>query len=273
MVMLVGLLRLGWIAEFLSTPIVTGFLSGVAVIIVVHQLPDLLGLPSAGGTNLHRVAYVLTHLSQVNGWTLAIGVAVLAVMVVSARLDRRIPGCTDRSGRLDRARAALGLQAHGVAVLGTVADGAPHLGSAGLSWSTLGSLAPLAAVVALVVVTQSAATTRAFAEQGGYDVDAGRDFLGVGAGSVAGRAGGLLPGGRQPAAHGGGRHGRRPRPRPAHSPPPRLVVLLIPVAGVLKDVPLATLAAVLIFVALRLFHPGDLVAIARFDSSSSAWRR
>ena len=51
MVMLVGLLRLGWIAEFLSTPIVTGFLSGVAVIIIVHQLPDFLGLPPAGGSN------------------------------------------------------------------------------------------------------------------------------------------------------------------------------------------------------------------------------
>ena len=52
MVMLVGLLRLGWIAEFLSTPIVTGFLSGVAVIIIIHQLPDFLGLPPTGGSNL-----------------------------------------------------------------------------------------------------------------------------------------------------------------------------------------------------------------------------
>ena len=55
-VMLVGILRLGWIAEFLSTPIITGFLSGVAVIIIVHQLPDLFGLPPTDGTNQHRVA-------------------------------------------------------------------------------------------------------------------------------------------------------------------------------------------------------------------------
>ena len=55
MVMLVSILRLGWIAEFLSTPIVTGFLSGVAVIIIVHQLPDFLGLPPTAGTNQHRV--------------------------------------------------------------------------------------------------------------------------------------------------------------------------------------------------------------------------
>src|SRR3984885_2369834 len=91
-VMLVSILRLGWIADFLSTPIVRGFLSGVAVIIGIHQLPDFLGLPSTGGSNTHRAAFVFTHLGQVNGWTVAIGLAVLAVMFVTPHIDRRIPG-------------------------------------------------------------------------------------------------------------------------------------------------------------------------------------
>jgi sulfate permease, SulP family len=55
-VVLVGVLRLGWIADFLSVPIITGFLAGVAVIIVVHQLPDLLGLPSVSGSSIHRLS-------------------------------------------------------------------------------------------------------------------------------------------------------------------------------------------------------------------------
>ena len=59
MVMLVSILRLGWIADFLSTPIVTGFLSGVAVIIIIHQLPDFLGLPPTTGSNAHRFGYVV----------------------------------------------------------------------------------------------------------------------------------------------------------------------------------------------------------------------
>ena len=184
MVMLVSILRLGWIAEFLSTPIVTGFLSGVAVIIVIHQLPDLLGLPPTTGSNAHRVAFIFTHLGQVNAWTAAIGLGVLAVMFVCARIDRRIPGALIGLVGSTALVAVAGLQAHGVAVLGTVHSGAPHVGLTGLSWSTLGNLAPLAAVVALVIITQTAATTRGFAEQGGYDVDAGRDFLAVGAGSV-----------------------------------------------------------------------------------------
>ena len=59
---LVGLLRLGWIAEFLSAPIITGFLAGVAVIIVVHQLPDLLGLPRRAAATIHRLGVVAGNL-------------------------------------------------------------------------------------------------------------------------------------------------------------------------------------------------------------------
>jgi len=263
-VMLVSILRLGWMAEFLSTPIATGFLSGVAVIIIAHQLPDFFGLPPTGGTNQHRVGYVLTHLNEVNGWSLAIGVGVLAIMLVSARLDRRIPAALIGLVGSTALVAALDLPSHGVAVLGTVKTGAPHFGLTGLSWSTLGSLAPLAAVVALVVVTQTAATTRAFAERGGYDVDAGRDFLGVGAGSVLAGLVGSFPVNASPPRTGavvtaGGRTQAGALGAAA------MVILLIPFANVLKDVPLATLAAILIFVALRLFRVRDLIAIARFN--------
>src|SRR5579862_4345592 len=91
LVALVGLLRLGWIAEFLSAPIITGFLAGVAVIIVVHQLPDLLGIAPPGGSTVHRVANVLAHLNRANGDTVVIAAAVFAVVVVAERLDRRAP--------------------------------------------------------------------------------------------------------------------------------------------------------------------------------------
>ena len=265
MVMLVAILRLGWIAEFLSTPIVSGFLSGVAVIIIAHQLPDFLGLPPTVGTNQHRVVYVCTHLNDINGWSLAIGAGVLALMIVSARVDGRIPAALIGLVGSAALVGALDLQAHGVAVLGPIKTGAPQLGLTGLSWSTLQSLAPLAAVVALVVVTQTAATTRAFAERGGYDIDAGRDFLGVGAGSVAAGLIGSFPVNASPprtaaVATAGGRTQAGALGAAA------LVVVLIPFADVLRNVPLAALAAILIFIALRLFNVGELVAIARFSN-------
>jgi sulfate permease, SulP family len=264
LVMLVSILRLGWIAEFLSTPIVTGFLSGVAVIIVVHQLPDFLGLPTDTGSNAHRIGFIATHLGDVNGWTLAIGLFVLAVMVGSARFDRRVPGALIGMVLSTALVAAAGLQAHGVAVLGPVQTGVPQFGLPGLSWSTLEKLAPLSAVVALVVVTQSAATTRAFAEQGGYDVHADRDFLGVGAGSVVSGLVGSFPVNASPPRTGavataGGRTQAGALGAAA------AVLVLVPFADVLRDVPLATLAAILIFVALRLFNVRDLRAIEHFD--------
>jgi high affinity sulfate transporter 1 len=264
LLLLVSLLRLGWVAEFLSAPIVTGFLSGVAVIIVIHQLPDLFGLPAAAGSNAHQVGYVVDHLSEVNGWALGIGLGVLVVLFVSRRIDRRIPGALIGLIGSMVLVVAFDLQAHGVPLLGTVHAAAPRFGLTGLSWSALDNLAPLAAVVTLVVLTQTAATTRAFADLGEYDVDAGRDFMAVGAGNVVSGLIGSFPVDASPPRTGalvtaGGRTQAGPLGAAL------VVAVIIPFAGILKDVPLATLAAILIYVALRLFSVHDLVAVFHFD--------
>jgi MFS superfamily sulfate permease-like transporter len=263
-VALIGLLGLGWIAEFLSAPIITGFLGGVAVIIVVHQLPDFFGIASVSGSNLHRVIHVVAHLGDSNGWTLGLGVGVLVVVFATERLNRRLPGALVGLVGSTLIVGAFGLEAHGVSVLGSIAHGAPHFGLSGITLTRLGSLAPLAGVVALVVVSQSAATTRAFADQGHYEVDVARDFVGVGVGSIASGLIGSFPVNASPArtaavANAGG------RTQAAGLGAVAALVLLIPAAGLLKDVPLATLAAVLIFVATRVFHGRDLLAIAKFD--------
>ncbi len=264
LVAVIGLLRLGWIAELLSAPIIAGFLAGVAVIIVVHQLPDLFGLPRASGSTVHRITFVAGHLGDTNGWALGIGAAVFAIVVAAERLDRRLPGALVGLIGSTVAVGALGLHAHGVAILGALAHGAPRLGLFDVSWSAIGSVAPIAGVVALVVVSQSAATTRAFADEGHYEVDVGRDFVGVGAGNIAAGLVGSFPVNASPArtaavASASGRTQLTGLGAAA------VLLLLVPAAGLLKDVPLATLAAVLIFVATRIFHVRDLVSIARFD--------
>ena len=264
LVALVWLLRLGWVAEFLSAPIITGFLAGVAVVIVVHQIPDLFGLAAASGGTVHRIAVAGSHLDQTNGWALAIGAVVFAIIVIAERVDRRLPGALVGLVASTILVATLGLHGDGVAVLGRLAHGAPRFGLEGLSWSTLGSVAPIAGVVALVVVTQSAATTRAFADQGGYEVDVGRDFLGTGAGSIVAGLVGAFPVDASPprtaavAAASG-------RTQAAGLGAAAAIALLVPAAVVLKDVPVAALAGVLLYVATRIFHGRDLLAIARFD--------
>lgn len=262
-VVLVGLLRLGWIAEFLSAPIITGFLVGVAVIIVVHQLPDLLGLPPTGGSTLHRLHSIAANLGSTNAWTLAVGLGALAVIVVGERLDHHIPGPLVALVASTVAVHALGLRRHGVAVLGAFAHGAPRLGLAGVSWSAVREVLPLAGVVALVVISQTAATTRAFPDDDDKG-DINRDFIGTGAGSIAAGFVGSFPVDASPArtaavTTSGGRTQLTGLVAAA------VVVVAIPLTGLLRDLPLATLAAILLFVAGRIFHARELRAIARFD--------
>jgi SulP family sulfate permease len=264
LVALVWLLRLGWIAEFLSAPIITGFLAGVAVIIVVHQLPDLFGVTGGSGSTAHRVSTVVSHLGHLNGWTLAIAAAVFAIAVAAERINRKIPGALIGLVGSTLLVGAADLRAHGVHVLGAIAHGAPNFGLGDLSWTTIGQVAPIAAVVALVVVSQTAATTRAFAEQEGYEVDVGRDLLGAGAGSVLAGLAGSFPVNASPGRTGAVASATG-RSQASGLMAAAAIVVLIPAAGVLKDLPLATLAGVLVFVATRIFHVGDLRAILRFD--------
>ena len=263
-VALVWLLRLGWIAELLSAPIITGFLAGVAVVIVVHQLPDLLGIAGGGHTTLGRLQHIFANLNSTCGWTLAIGIGVFVGVLTIERVNRRLPGALAGLLLSTALVAAAHLQSHGVAVLGHVDHSAPDFGLRGLSWKVLGQLGPVAGTVALVIVSQSAASTRAFARQGDYDVDVGQDLLAVGVGNVvAGLSGGFPVNASPPrtaaVAQAGGRS------QMAGLMAAAVLIALIPAAGLLKDVPLATLAGILLYVASRIFHVGELISIARFD--------
>ena len=157
----------------------------------------------------------------------------------------------------------------GVPLLGALFHGAPHLGLHGLSWSALSAVAPIAGVVALVIVSQTAATTRAFADQGTYEVDVNRDFLGVGAGSIVAGLVGAFPVDASP-----------PRTAAVVSASGRTqvaglaagaLVLLIPAVALLEDLPLATLAAVLIFIATRICTSTISSTSPATTASSSDW--
>ncbi len=132
-VALIGLLRLGWISEFLSAPIITGFMGGVAVIIIVHQLPDFFGVTGVSGSNITRVAHVVSQLGLTNGWTVAIGLGVLGVVFGAERINKRIPAALVGLVGSTLLVGLAGLTAHGVGVVGVVAHGAPHFGLTGLS--------------------------------------------------------------------------------------------------------------------------------------------
>lgn len=261
----VGVLRLGWISEFLSTPVITGVLAGIAVAIVVRQLPVVLGVPGGGSTTIGRLHAVADQAGQVNGWSVGVAVAVLAVIVGAQRVDRRLPGAlVGLVGSIVVARAVGLGPHHGVALLGAVHGGLPSIRFPSASWSQVRRLAGPVLTVAFVCVAQTAATVRA----GSAGAPAGnafnRDLIGIGAGSVAaGLLGAIAVDASPPNTAILTAAGGRSQVSNAFAAVVVLVVIVV-AAGPLSSLPAATLGATLVFVATKLFRVGQLRTILRF---------
>jgi SulP family sulfate permease len=266
LLILVGLLRLGWIAEFLSTSVITGVLAGIAVEIVVRQLPALLGLPSCGTTTIGRSRRAFSQLHHVNGWSVGIGAGVLVVIFIGQRIDRRVPGALIGLVLSVVVVHALGLGSHhGVATLGAVHGRLPRVRLPAASWSDLRHLAGVILTVAFVCIAQTAATVRASTSRGSGPRDFNRDLIGVGAGSVAAGLIGVLPVDASPpnTAIVTASEGRSQLSSVLAAV--GVLVVLVAASGQLAQLPQATLGATLVFIATKLFRVSELRAIFRFD--------
>jgi MFS superfamily sulfate permease-like transporter len=264
LVLAVGLFRLGWLADFLSQPIVAGFMTGIGLTIIVHQLPNALGVSDVSGTFVHRLATVADHLGQVNGWTVGLAVGTVLVIVIGERVNRRAPFALLAVVAATVVTAAGGLAGRGVATLGTVSVVAPSWRLSALSWADMGVVATTAATVAVVVLSQSAATSRSTADEMGVDVDINRDLVAIGLANAAAGLVGAIPVNASPARTGvvrlaGG------RTQLVGLVAAALALLVIPFAPAMRDLPLAALAGVLFFVAARLLKVRLLRQIARVD--------
>lgn len=259
-----GVARLGWVADFFPLPVVTGALSGIGVIVLVHQLPDVLGVPGGATTTIGRLRAVVDQLGQVNFWAVGIAAGVLAVIGVAVWVDQRIPGALAAVVGATALVATTNLVHRGVRVVGTVHAEFPRLGWPGASLSQIGKLAETAVTVAFVCVVQTSAAMRAnrAASHGPRDFD--WDLVGLGAGSVlAGFAGSFAVDASPPQT-------AVARSAGAKSQLSSLVAVAVVVAvaasgsSLLKDLPEAALGAILVYIAFRLFRVREMVAIWRF---------
>lgn len=265
LVIAVGLMGLGWIAEFLSTPVITGVLAGIAVEILVRQLPAVLGLTGGGTTTVGRVRTVVGQIGHTNGWAVGIAVAVFAVVMAAEHLDRRVPAALIGLVVSTAAVAALDLRSHGVRVLGAIHAGLPSFGLPSTSWADVRHLAGPALTVTFVCVVQTAATERASTAGSPSAQDFNRDLAAVGAGSlVAGLAGSFAVNSSPPRSEVVAASGGRSQMTGVIAAAVIVGVVVI-ATGLLKDLPEATLGAILVFVATRLFRAGELTSIFRFD--------
>jgi sulfate permease, SulP family len=258
-----GVFRLGWIADLLSIPVTTGFLAGIAIHILISQLPAILGLPAPDGPMLKRLATLAGELPHANMFTLVIGLGVLALVTISERIDVRIPGALIGLIAAAAAVILMGLESRGVAVLGDIPGTLPSLVIPGIEIGRVLKLVPLALIIAVIVMVQTAATTRSFSSDPNQPPDVNRDFVGVGAGSIlSGLAGGFPVNASPPrtaiVAETGGKS------QLAVLIAAAIVLGLLAFGGaLLHHVPQAALGGVLLFVAMRIIRVKQIVAISK----------
>jgi sulfate permease, SulP family len=256
-----GILKLGWIANLLSTPVITGFLAGIAAHIIVSQLPGIFGIARGTGDLVSQVVFITTNLSRLNPFSSVIGLGVFATMVLAERISARIPGALIGIALAVLVVVAFGLERRGVAVLGALPGGLPR--PALPTFDLLRQLTPPALIVTLVIMMQTATVTYSFRNSAEPEPDTDRDFLGIGAGNLVAALLGAFPIDASPprtavVVESGGR-----------SQLGALVAAVIVLALVLWGrallyyVPEAALAGVLLFVAQRLVRVGAIVKIAR----------
>jgi SulP family sulfate permease len=258
-----GLFKLGGIANLLSVPVTVGFLLGISVHIMVSQLPGVLGLPSPAGSTLDRIGALAHDLGQSNIVTILIGFGVLAAVFASEMISPKIPGALIGLVAATLAVIGGGLEAKGVKVVGAVPATLPMPTLPDITPDRWLRLVPLAFVIAIVVMVQTAATTRSFLSDPDKPADIDRDFLGAGAGSVLAGIFGAFPVNASPPRTGivaetGG-----------HSQLSGLAAAAIVLAllafgtGLLKHVPDAALGGILLFVALRIIRVKQIALIYR----------
>ncbi|MDO5705864.1 MAG: SulP family inorganic anion transporter, partial [Paracoccus sp. (in: a-proteobacteria)] len=257
--LLAGVLRLGYVANLLSVPVVTGFLAGIAVHIVGSQLPALMGVAAQGDTLPQQLLALVRVMPQANPWTMAVGLSVLAAMVLTERMAPRLPGALIGLGLAMLATWVFGLDRMGVTTLGPVAP-VPWKPLAAPSLELLPHLVPLALLVALVVMMQTAAVDRGF-PGGAEDINA--DFRGLGAGNLASAALGAFPVNASPPRTAAAVAAGITSQMGALTAAGVVAVLALTGGGLMAAIPHAALAGVLLFVVGRIFRIGALARIAR----------
>jgi len=258
-----GVFRLGWIADLVSIPVTAGFLAGIAVHIIVSQLPFLMGISAPGGDLLQQAWEIAGRFDEANPRALILGAAVFASAIGAEWVSPRIPGTLIGISAATAAVFWFQLEHEGVAVLGAMSGSLAQFRLPPIAYKQLIESVPLAFVTAAVIMVQSAATTRAFPSARGASASVNRDFTGIGAANLlAGFAGTFAVDASPPLtgtiAEAGGRSKFAGLTAAA-------LVLALAAYGptLLAHVPQAALAGTLLFVAMRLVRAREIVSVSR----------
>ncbi|CAB3734365.1 putative sulfate transporter [Paraburkholderia graminis C4D1M] len=266
---LAGLLRLGFVANFISEPVLTGFKGGIAVVIVLDQLPKLFGIHVVKGSFVHNLYAFVTGLPHASAATIAVGAATVAILVLLERLYPKSPAPLIAVACGIAGVYFLGLPRYGIEVVGHIPTGLPSLVMPDVS--LLAALWPAAVGIALMSFTESIAAGRAFVQSGEPVPLPNRELVATGLANAAGALLGSMPAG------GGTSQTAVNRLVGARSQLAELVtaavtlgtmLLLAPLIGLM---PYATLAGVVIVYSVGLFKPADFRAILAVRRTEFVW--
>jgi high affinity sulfate transporter 1 len=269
MLVLARLMRLGFVANFISTPVLTGFKAGIGLVIVLDQVPKLLGIHITKQGFFADVLSVAQHLPETSLLTLAVAVATFAILIGMERLWPHSPAPLVAVGGAIAASWFFGLQAMGASTVGLIPQGFPALTMPDLE--LIAALAPGALGISLMSFTETIAAGRAFARPADPPIDANRELIATGAANLGGALFGAMPAG------GGTSQTAVVRSAGGQSQKASLVtagtalatmLLLAPILGLL---PHATLAAVVIVYSVGLIQPAEFRAILNVRSMEFRW--
>ena len=185
MLLLARLFQLGFLADFLSRTVLVGFLAGVGLQVCIAMLGDMLGLATVSHAPLQQLQELARQLAQADTAQAALSLAVLLCIGAGARFAPRAPAGLALVLGAIAASAAFGFEQRGMAVIGVLPGGLPHFGLPTLDWREVLALLPVAASCVVMIIAQSAATSRSFAQRHGETVDANRDLVGLSAANAA----------------------------------------------------------------------------------------
>jgi high affinity sulfate transporter 1 len=269
MLLAARLLRLGFVANFISTPVLTGFKAGIGLVIVLDQLPKLLGIHITKQNFFLDVVSVTQHLPQTSMIVLAIAAATFAVLIGMERLWPHSPAPLVAVAGGIAAAWLLGLEAMGVSLVGLIPQGLPSFTLPDVS--LIESLIPGALGIALMSFTETIAAGRAFASPADPPINANRELVATGVANIGGALFGAMPAG------GGTSQTAVVRNAGGQSQKASLVtggaalatmLLLAPILGLLPN---ATLAAIVIVYSVGLIQPAEFRTIRSVRTMEFRW--
>jgi SulP family sulfate permease len=267
--LIVGAGRLGWVGDFLSRPVMIGFFGGIAVIIIINQLPGILGVEEGHGRTLGKIVQLIKHLPQTNIPTMILGLSSLVLLLGIAKANRRIPGALIVLTLTTLAMVVFRLEDYGVTKLGPLERGLPSFQLPPFTLQSVEAVATTALVVSIFCLAQTAATTRSAANLGGYDTDVNADFRALGVANIASSMVGSFTINASPPSTTIIAESRG-RTQLASLVASAIAVVVLFFSQIIENLPMATLSAVLIYIAIKIFRTDQMRATKNYTRRAFA---